>query len=356
MSYNKTDAVKSGIFTDDIMKDLQSTFRSYNFYERSGIDWYDRFSRWGCIDPYNGFTNTKEYLFFIKPDLHICEPGTMTLNPELVNQPYFVELLARYPDIVRSLQFSTSTRQSSSANVFIPVLTNALKNNMDLPGISASTIDTASNIYGTSINYRKDGLGSDEKHTFSLEFEDTKYLEIYHFFKAYEEYHRLKSMGLITPPNTRNAAVSSSSGIAYTNYHAMRELHDQMAIYKFILDEDYETIIFVAAVYGVFPTSVPRDTFSDVKPDGGLRYTIQFEGQFVDDSNPMILQNFNRIIVENMQVPEKELPIYNSNLEMIEGSWARLPFVTMKRKDSYKAGVWLGPSTMQYDYKLRWRN
>lgn len=355
MATEKTVGVKSGVFSSDIYNsDFGHVFQSNNIYNRSDIKWYTKYNRFGVLDPFNGLTTTREYLFFVKPDLHICTPGTMNLNPELENYPFFKDLIKRYPDIVEQLQFSIHSPHNSKQNVFMTVLSNSVKNSLDLPGISANSIDTGTNIYGSSIDYRGDGYLSDEKHSFTLEFEDTRYLEIYALLKAYEEYERLKKIGVVSPPNKGNATVSKS-GYAYTDYHRYRELHDQFGIYKFIVDEDYETIVYWAYLCGVYFETIPRDAFSDLKVDGGLRYSVGMKAAFVDDMNPLILQNFNRIIENNMVVPKTKLPVYNQEHDSVDGRWATVPYITMKKKSDYKPGVWLGPSNMQHIYKLTWR-
>ena len=351
----KTTGVASGTFSRDItnISDFGPVLQSNNIYNRSDIQWYSKYNRFGCIDPYNGVTTTREYLFFTKPDLHICEPGTMTLNPELKGYKFFDDLLHRHPDVVKQLQSSIYSPKTSGSNVFMTLLSNSVKNTLDLPGVSASSIDTAVNIFGTSIEYRGDGYTSDEKHTFNLEFEDTRYLELYHLFKAYEEYERLKRIGVVTPPDG-NASKSKSKHF-YTKYTQNRELHDLFGIYKFVVDEDFETIIYYAYLCGVDIETVPRDSFSDMKVDGGLRYSVGFKAAFVEDMNPEILYDFNKLIKDNMIVPTTNLPIYNSATSSVDGRWATVPIIEMKRKTDYAAGVWLGPSNMEYEYKLRWR-
>lgn len=358
MAIEKPVGVKSGVFTSDIQStnDFGHVFQSNNIYNRSDIKWYTKYNRFGVLDPYNAVTTTREYLFFVKPDLHICTPGTgvLSLNPELENYPFFIDLWKRYPDIIEQLQFSIYNPKTSKQNVFMTVLSNSVKNTLDLPGITASAIETGANIYGTSIDYRGDGYLNDEKHSFTLEFEDTRYLEIYMLLKAYEEYERLKKFGIVSPPNIGDATVSKS-GYAYTDYHRRRELHDQFGIYKFVVDEDFETIIYWAYLCGVYFETVPRDAFSDMKVDGGLRYSVGMKAAFVDDMNPQILRNFNKLIRDNMNVPETQLPIYNETYDSVDGRWATVPYITMKKKSDYKAGVWLGPSNMNYIYKLTWR-
>lgn len=330
---------------------------SNNLYDRSEIEWYSKFNRFGCLDPYNGVGNTKEYLFFTKPDLHLVEPGSSTLNPELSGSSFFNELINIHPDIINQLQQSADMFGDGNSNPFIPLLSNSVKNTLELPEISAEMTDTPGTLYGTSLEYRRDGFNSDEKHDFSLEFEDTRYLELYHFFKAYEEYERLHNDGIITPPNIDNAPVDKNSGYAYSYYIRTGRIHDQYAVYKIITDDDYETILYYAIVQGVTSKTVPRDAFSDLKADGGLRYSIGFRGQFVKDLEPWILSNFNSTITDSKILSNTPtyLPIYDTSAGRVNGDWAVMPFIVREEVSKMGPGVWLGPSNTKYVYKLKWR-
>lgn len=352
-----TVGVESGVFSTNISNtnDMGLLFQANNLYNRSDIDWYRKFNRFGVLDPYNALTNTREYLFFTKPDLHICEPGTTTLNPELANNEFFVEMFNRYPEIIAQLQKSIYDKKSTVSNPFMTVLSNSVKNKLDMPEISANTIDTAATIFGTSINYRGDAFNSGEKYEFSLEFEDTKYLELYHLFKAIEEYSQLKKFGIVTPPNV-NKVKADENGYAFSQYIQNKELHDQFSIYKFIVDEDYQDIIYYAMFVGVFAKSVPREVFSDIDPNGGLRYNIQFEAQFVDDMKPYILADFNNLINDTMLDSIKTpLEVYNPELGTTDGRWAKAPYVCRQYKSDTNPAAWLAPNSMQYKYQLRWR-
>ena len=106
-------------------------------------------------------------------------------------------------------------------------------------------------------------------------------------------------------------------------------------IYKFVVDEDYENIIYYAYLCGVDFESVPRDSFSDMKVDGGLRYSVSFKAAFVEDMTPEI--------------------IYDSNNDSLDGRWATVPIIELARKSNYAPGVWLGPNNMDHHYKLKWR-
>lgn len=352
-----TTGVESGIFSDNIhsMSDMGMILQANNIYNRRDMALYDKFSRFGILDPYNSLAGTKEYLFFTKPDLHICKPGTHELNKQLSNSNFFTELAKRYPQVIGQLQKSTETEKSGSYNPFMTLLSNTVKSKLDMPGMDAKVIDTGATIFGTSIDYRGDAFNSGEKYEFSLEFEDTKYLELYHFFKAMEEYAQLKKIGIVTPPNINNAP--ESKGYAYSRYLEKKELHDQFSIFKFIVDDDYQDIIYYAMFVGVFTKSTPREAFSDINPDGGLRYNVQFEAQFVDDMKPYILDVFNGLINDTMVLNKEEewLDIYNGKIGEVDGRWAKTPYVVRQEKKYTNPDAWLAPQTMEYKYQLRWR-
>ncbi len=342
---------KSTIFPKQNLEDMNEVLWANGIYNRQDIQWYTKFNRFGALDPFNAPSGSREYVFFTKPDLHLVEPHTDIINPELANQPYFRELIERYPDVVTQLQHSHGIgKNNANKGPFMAVLSNALKNTLELPEISSTVIDTPQTIYGTGYNYRGWGYNSDEKIEFNLEFEDTRYLEIYNLIKAYEEYERLKHLGLVTPPNIDNAPVVNGKCFSY--YIKNKILHDQFSVYKFIVEDDGETIMYYAKLWGVFFKNVPRDAFSDLKVDGGLQYSVSFEAAFVEDMNPSILVDFNQLVYDyrNNTV---DLPIYNKKKRMIDGSWATIPMVSkvLTKSDS----TWNGPKSMNHTYKLKWR-
>lgn len=274
--------------------------KSSGIYSREEIQQarYTKFARFGKIlDPFTRLNNTTEYLFFVKPDLHIMDGASGRLNPELENEPFFVELLYRYPDVISQLQ--RSSRNDSQP--FAQLLSFHVNSGLDLPSVSASTMDTPATIFGTAYEYRQDGESSDENHQFSLEFTDTKYLEVYMFFKAYEEYHKLKKYGSVTPPDI-------------DKYIVGKVLHNVMGVFKFLVAEDMETIVYYAYAWGVMPLSVPREAFSSAEFDGGITFSVDFKAAFIDDMDPLILNDFN-----NLTAPlcngKPDIPIYDIGID-----------------------------------------
>ena len=353
---NKTLIENSGIFSKkENIEDLNRIIKANGIYNRSDIQWYEKFNRFGCMDPFNALNVTREYIFFTKPDLHIVKPGTMELNPQLQAYPFFIELLNRYPDVILQLQKSAGG-DTAKKIPFMVLLSNGVKNSLDLPSITSNVIDTAANIYGTSINYRGTGYNSDEKFDFSLEFEDTKWLEIYHLFKAYEEYERLKHLGIITPPPIGVENYDYNSKIC-GYYTRNKILHDQFAIYKIVVGEDMSTIVYYSKMWGVMPKSVPREAFSDIKSDGGMVYAVEFECAFVDDMNPTILSEFNNLVMNATSEFSslEDCPVYDPVHGLINGDWARYPVIMKTNVANMNPGYWLGPTNMKYEYLLKWR-
>lgn len=347
---------------------LKETLEANNIFGRGNMPIYNKFNRFGFINPYDGLSNTKEYLFFTKPDLHILDVSNPNaLNSEISGLPFFADILSRYPDIPPQLQSSGGTNTQKS-NPFMTLLSNHVKNTMDLPSIQGREIETAANAYGTSIPYRGSGYKSDENVDISLEFEDTKYLDVYMLLRTYEEYIRAKENGNVTPPNiglnNGTLSVDESTGVSFNRYIRNKELHDRFSIYKIIVDEDYETILFWAKAIGCYINSVPRDAFSDLREGGTLKFTVEIKAPFVRDMNPIDIYGFNNLIYSHRQsliTANNQIPLYKDYMGnkgtlgtgMMNTTWANTPYiqVVQQEKVNYK---WLAPQKMDYVYKLRW--
>ena len=279
--------------------------QDHNIVNKYRSGFYDKFSRYGYIDPYNIARKTKEYLFFTKPDLHIFNGG-WSLNPEIANSTFFQNAAINYHSVAYMLQNS----MSSNTLPFIPMLSNAVASSLEFPGISADYIETAKNVYGTSMHYRGSSFKSDQDFDFSLDFKDGKNLDIYMFFKMYDEYERLKWLGQVSPPSD--------------NYIVNKVLHDQFSIYKFIVGEDGMSILFFGRVVGVMPTSVPRDSIGNM--EGDLTLSVSFHGKFVYDMDPRIISDFNSLTA-SYRSGHRVYELYNKDTKENDGRWAHCPFI-----------------------------
>lgn len=291
----KSVANNNGIFNDDASHDP-----------------YTRFSKYGFIDFTGRLSTTREYMFFTKPDLHIMGEADGTrmnnLNPELENIPFFIDLLKRYPHVIEELQYSYGTGNYP----FAKSLTNRLKDTLDLSSLSSSDIDNPTNMYGTDYSYRGSSEFSDDNITFSLEFEDNKYTDMYMFFKAYDMYEQLKRVGRVSPMNK------------YTNE---RVIHDQMSVFRFLVGEDLSTIIHSTKIIGVYPTNLPRDAFSTTDFTNGLVLNVSFKGAFPEDDDPLIITDFNDLMSDYKY--NNSLSGYNAKHNCMNRKWASGAYINL---------------------------
>lgn len=306
--------------------EILQTLNDNHIYRRNQIDRFSKFTRFGFLDPYNTNSVTREYLFFTKMDLHLFERNTQTLNSELANDAFFTHCYNNYRDTMNQLQWST--RHMTDYSPFCNLLTNTVSDKLDLQDIDIDKLETGANIMGTKMEYPLATTTSNNLYSFNLEFEDTKFLDVYMFFRIWYQYELLKSNGLVTPPDK--------------SYTINKVLHDQMSIYKFIVGEDMETIIYWAKLWGVYPTSIPRSAFSDMQ-EGPTKIAASFSCQWIEDMDPNILSDFQTIVKPQLARYSSDIQIYNRTTGFANGKWCHVPYIA---KSSLH-----GRNT----YKLRWR-
>lgn len=319
---------------DSDMSRFGSIKKASGLYSRAELQdaKYSKFARFGTpLDPYTRLNATTEYLFFVKPDLHLFQDNGEELNSQLSSSAFFNSFIKRYDRVAQQLQYSCNMGKHQP---FATLLSYGVNSNLDLPNIQASLMDNPSTIYGTSYEYRMDGESSNENHTFSLEFVDSKYLEIYMFFRAYEEYAKEKKYGNVTPPQQ--------------SYTTNKVLHNTMGIFKFLVADDMETIIHWSYYWGVIPTSVPRDVFSNSGFTDGLTFSVDFKAAFVDDMDPLTLSDFNALTSAMIQ-GKTDMAIYDTSTNMINGNFPSSAYIAQEDN----------PSSIDYNgktkYKLKWR-
>ena len=338
-----TDLAKGDISFNNLKEVLQAN----NIYERNDLECYTKFNRFGYFDPYNQLGTTREYIFISKPDLHLFNDGdSSTLNKDLQGDPFFEFCMKAYPNVMKQLQKSYSGNPSP----FMNILSNTVNSELNIPASSSDEIDTSATYQGFQIQYRDDSYASDFGADFSLEFKDSKYLETFMLFKIYDEYERLKKDGVVKPPG--------SEGYDISHYTIKRELHDQSCAYKFIVDDDGESIIYFAKIYGVFPKGVPRDVFGNLGDNTGLVFSVDFNGSIIRDMRPEVIRDFNALVgISTEQAgkknPSRDVRLYSKSIQGMNGEWCSLPYINTYEVDNWKKEPKLLASAPRY--KLRWR-
>lgn len=305
--------------------------------------WRSRFARIPYLDPYNTMGVTHEYLFFTKPDLHLLNQSTGKVAESLSSYTFFTDTYDRYPHIFEQLQSSAKSKYPCP---FMNILSNTVRSQLDIPSLeSENDIETGANVYGTKITYRGSSYTSDQDLSFSLEFEDNKFLEVFMLFKTYDEYCRLKNMGMIELDPKR------ADDAHWVNYTIDKVLHDQFSVYKFVTADDGMSLIYWGKYTGVFPTGAPRDAFSSM--DGGpQRLTVPFKAQFFRDMDAVTLSEFNKIgINSSSKYRTSDLPLFDTKRNIINGTWARMPYIYVSPNADRK-----GMKNKMMKYQLRWKS
>lgn len=318
---------------------------------------YDSIFRFGAFNT-NTFTTGREFLFFTRPDLNIFktsdddnsiiigESKLPELNPGLKNG-FWQDIASSKTRIVAQLQNAYAKYLvGNSGGVYDPIchlLSNQCISNLDIPSLSASVVETSTNMYGVSFAYRGSSEESDDQVEFSLEFKDTRWLDIYYYFKCYEEYETEKHHGTVRP---------------YLGYITNKIIHDQICIYKFIVDDDMETLVYWGKFFGVMPMSLPRDTFSTDNFENGLSYTINFKAAFYEDMRPEILSEFNGLTQQYWShfsgKKGYDIGIYNPVYGRTDGRWPKAAHILyVDGTNGNDAKAFRSPN--KYRYKLAWR-
>lgn len=347
-------------FYDDYK--LKKTLRANGIYDRTDFDDWSSFYIFPRNDPYQMLGTTREYIFITKPDLHIFRSKNADrsskneLNEEIAQEPFFAMLRDMgYTDLLMNLQLS-----SSPTDCFIPIFSNYKTSTVNLNEITSEDIESAANMWGTKLSYRASSTGSDEYTDFSLEFKDNRYLDCYLWFKAYDLYMRRKTEGLISPVDQ--------------NYVVYKIDPSQMTLFKIVVGEDGETIVYWACIWGCYPKSVPRETFSDLPLDGQLKFTVNWHGSFQDDMNPNIISHFNSLCARKLggKVYEatytndasqkyrtyyksasgnyKEISLYDPEIFQVTGESAVIPYIVYTPQDSKVVGA----NAKYGHYSLKW--
>ena len=337
--------------------EAQTIINASNMFSKNYIydNRFTKFAKYGIMDLYNEHTFSREYLFFTKPDLHIMETGQRGyLYKPLRQLPFFIDALRLYPQCIYSLQQTLPSSTPVSKTKYMPILSNQVSSTLDLPAISATETGGNVNLYQFGINTRDGSELSDCNVEFSLEFKDTKYLDVYMLFKIYDEYVRETYKRDILPTK-----------ISYIDNKIDSK---SFSVYKVIVD-DTNTVMYYTKITGVYPVSVPRDAMSGF--DGNsIKETIQFKGQFVRDMDPVIIQELNLLTCKSIGLDinsdgnvsiQKNYVKYASDEESSKTyyghghtntTWGSCPLIL--QSNVKKIGASLNNSGDNYLYKLFW--
>ena len=339
---------------DELLDQYHHLRRSWGIYKRNEMDMFNSFYRYKRVDPYHMFPTTFEYVFFTRPCLHFFggewedKKGNKISDidpyPPTFADPLLADMYKRgYDNILRELQYGQKPQDGDEKRPFMNILTNRISSSIDLPSIQAEDVESNANYMGTKIRYRRGTEKSDEETEFTTEFEDTRNMDIYYLFRAWDEYEKMKWYGKIPPPNQ--------------NYTLFKVLHDQIGIFRFIVAEDGCTILHWTQWWGAYPVTVPRESFSDIPQDGHLKITVQWRAAFVEDLNPLTLTHFNALSNQWIELGSvREVPIWDDDYKVVSGEEVIKPFIGReddKDNSNYRYSGLEG-ANKKLMYQLKW--
>ena len=258
-------ATKTKYFSDDFLNKVYSSIGIHR--KPSDNKKMSHFSPYGYFDINDISTYYREYLFFTKP--HLNMNGLSMYSPQ-----YYEFITKHHPNIKSDL--------CSGGVGFIPILTNTVvpTNGTDVIDSTSIEIETMTNIYGANVSYKGHSIESKYDAEFTVEFSDTRFLDVFMLFHYWDTYSSLKSLGYMQP---------------LTQYQPpFRRLDDQISVYKIIVGADLSHIVYFGKWTGVFPKNVPKSVFSTVE-SGNIRIPIQFKSFEYNDMNPVIIDEFNMV-------------------------------------------------------------
>lgn len=314
------EGIKTDLNSDNLIK---KTMRAHGIFEASDMKYNTEFYPMQRNDPFNRVQGTREIVFFTKPSLPFLKNNTGELKDEFAGTSYFNNLYTRgYARTLVDLSYPNGGGGTDPACPFIHILTNRITAPIDIPDIAVDELETAQNMWGTKILYPKSSMSSDEGLDFTCEFEDTKYLEIYHLFKAWDLYRQGKWWGIFSPDKS---------------YITNKILYDQIAVYKFTIAEDGETLLHWCKWIGAYPKNISRSSFSEIPREGPLKITVSFKlSGWFEDMEPNIISDFNQLIIDWAGTITKNdiYDIWSDDIGMVSQDNVMYPFIVKGNPNS----------------------
>ena len=351
---------------EDDTSELRRTMRANGIFTPADMKMNEAFYRFPRADPYNYVDGAREYLFFTKPDLPLLKSGSQLIDP--ADKVPFFNYLMQSEGYRKSVFWNLCASKSEDDCPFMRILSNRKSSNMDLPDLQVEELETAVNMFGSKILYPKSSGASDEGVDFTVEFEDTRFAEIYNLWKTYDLYRRLKWEGLLGPTiHLGRSDIDKTGYDTYAQYTYYKILYDHFSVYKFLVETDGFTILYGAKATGVYARSINRSAFSEIPDKGPLKINIGFKiSGWLDDDLMSVVTDFNNLVLRwQRQEDNKDYkqvladniaPLYDHEIGFVSQELVGVPFIILDdRKDSSSSeDGYVGRDSQFKMFKLVW--
>ena len=309
-SYHKS------IKLDAINKGLAYTVRSpYSTY----INMARKYNRFKQPIPDDSITRGFMHVFFVRPDCNF----PLKSNPDkyaqvIKSDPKYLYVAKRRPDIVKQLV----RKPDGYKGEFMNLLSNEVKGFAPIDeSLSVDTYGKTRGGYSVAFARIKDsGLGG----TFSITYTDTREMDILETHKLWIDYINNVYHGVWSPK---------------IGHQINKELDYATAMYVILTAEDFETVVYWAKYYGVFPVNVPYSslqwTYGSPITNPDLSVTYQYSWCRVKD--PGSIAEFNNNTFGNKDVSNvKYVDTFDTKHGRPGETWVGRPFIELTKDRNKK--------------------
>lgn len=316
---------------DKINDDLDELQKHLNYYSLDYTEMYrkivSQYNRFKIANPADILSRGFAHVFFTRPDCNIFKDNKGQEPVSKVEaDPNFKYALCNKRELL--YQLAQVSNSATGNKIWGWLLSNKALS------FSLSDESIGYDKYGTS--YRKNAIAfgrtneeSKAAGEFSIDFQDTRELDIFHIHKLWTDYISNVYVGKWYPKN---------------NYLWEKIIDYACSVYYIITAEDGETILFWSKYYGCFPVNVPSSSYSwsAGEPITSQKLSLSYQYSYKEDFNPLSLVELN-INTGVTSSNGKYVPTFNPNLGTVGNTWVGAPFIETI-KDS---------GTDQYTLKLR---
>lgn len=255
---------------------------------------------------------TKGYLhvFFTRPDCNFLTTDGTMLNTHVRSDPTLKYAFARNPDLIKQLVL----RNGMSHDFMLYLSNRARSFSLIDDGLKYDAYGKSQNGYQIAFGRRRDG---DLSKTFQIHYEEDRNLNILNLHKIWIDYA---------------SNVYSGKWYPRMEYIWGKIIDYACSVYVILTAEDFETIIYWAKYYGVFPTVVPYSALSWSATEGAVKspsFDIVYAYSWKEDWNPLALTELN-VNTFRKKDPGKHvvyIPPYKSSIASSGYTWVGAPFI-----------------------------